>query len=274
MAPPSRQLRRRDVLIQFAATAVIGGCADTSNPPGPQVDPVDEDTGSGSDGEDTGGAGGDDTGTTGGDDDTGGTGGADDTGGSGGDDTGEVDEDWDGAECTQADAPLPGENVGLTPEMSEGPFFRDDMPERAELDVRGNQQTVLILTGRLMDSDRVPIVGAKVCLWHADDDGIYDTSSSDHHLYGYLVTGDDGSFCFKTSRPAPYMDFDRGVYNPGHLHWKVFSADGEHIFTTQHSFQDDPYLENATFPEACLLPVEELAADAQRCAFDFILEAS
>ena len=265
MATKTLTPRRRDVLIQLAATAVMAGCAETSNPPAPGGDPVyGGDTGTGG-ADDTGAGGGESGGGTGNTDDTGAH---QDTGDTG--DTGEMDEAWDKAECDQTSQPLPGDGAAPTPGMSEGPFFREDLPERSELDVRGDQQTVLILSGRLLGPDRQPLAGVKVCLWHANDDGIYQTDSTDHHLYGWQLSAEDGGFCFKTSRPAPYMDLERGVYNPGHLHWKLFQ-DGEALFTTQHSFQDDPYLENADFPEACLLAVEELAPGLQRCRFDFIL---
>lgn len=274
MSRSTRLFRRRDVLVQLGAAALTVGCATTTNPPGPT--PATEDTGGGegTGGETGGGA--DDTGggETGGGETGGGETGGDDTGGQDtGDDTGTPAE-WDRAECDQGEQPLPDGSEGPTPAMSEGPFFREDLPERDELDVRGDQQTVLILTGRVLWSDGSAAAGLRVCLWHANDEGIYETESTDFHLYGYQWTADDGTVCFKTSRPAAYPDYDNGGYNPAHLHWKLFDAEGNVVFTTQHTFEDDPYhAEDGDFLPANILAVEELSEGVIRCRFDFVLPA-
>ena len=157
---------------------------------------------------------------------TGGSGGGDDSGGSstdsGGSDSGTP------AECTD------------TRDDIEGPYYREDIPERDELDTVQGGGTVLTLTGQIVDNDCQPIPGARIDFWQADVDGAYDFTGSSAHFYGYQEADEEGRYAIQSIVPGRYLNNDQ--YRPAHIHVKIF-VDGEERLTTQLYFEGDPYNE-------------------------------
>jgi hypothetical protein len=243
---------RRVVLAQLSATA-LAACAPTEG--------TGKGVGTGGTGE-SGDGGTGDGGT--GDGGTGGTGGG--TGGTGG----ETD-DWT-AVCEDGSTALPEDCARPTPLAGEGPFLRDDVPERTELNVTGDAGEVLIVTGRVLGPDCQPRAGLTFILWSAGgEERFYDTQSEDANLYGWQTTDDNGAFCFRTLKPVPYGEEDNLL--PAHLHIAV--NDGEQrVLTTQLAFDGDPYLENDPKPPELIVTPEVLADGSQLVRYDFILPAS
>lgn len=244
---------RRRILAQISATALVA-CAPTGEP-GKGGGAGTGASGGGTDGADTGGA------------SSGGTGGGvGDTGG----DTG-APLDWT-AECEDGASPLPVDCSRPTPLAGEGPFLRDDVPERADLNVTGDEGDVLILTGRVLGPDCLPRPGLRFILWSAGGaERFYDTQSADANLYGWQETDENGAFCFRTLKPVPYGEPDNLL--PAHLHIAVLDGD-QRVLTTQLAFAGDPHLQNDPKPPELIVEPETLADGSQRVRYDFVLPAT
>ena len=158
----------------------------------------------------------------------------------------------------------------LTPELTEGPYWVNTMLRRA--DIRANTKTARIspgirqqgvpldLTINVRDaSNRKPLNGAAVDIWHANAHGLYSDETSqqagggtgggdtsgENFLRGYQITGKDagihrsaapGRVSFRTIWPGWYAG--RAI----HIHVRVrkLSAGGATIagYTTQIFFSD------------------------------------
>lgn len=247
---------RRRVLAQLSALAVTA-CTTEPGPAG----------GKGGGGGDTGGASGTDG--TSGADGTDGTG-LDGSDGTGGTDTGGGDPDWL-AECDASVQPTPEDCRMPTAFQSEGPFLRGDVPVRSELNVTGDEGEPLVVSGRILDPDCMPVEGAEIIIWKAGGaDRFYDTESADANLYGKQITLADGVFCFYTLKPTPYGP--EGNTLPAHIHVAVL-LDGVRYLTTQLYFEGDEYLDILDFPPPPeLITRPEVRADGLlKLHFDFVL---
>ena len=118
-----------------------------------------------------------------------------------------------------------------TPAQTEGPFFTPNSPERSNLREAGMAGTPITLTGLVLSRSCLPVPGALVELWHADDSGQYDNEG--YRLRGHLFTGDDGSYRFTTIVPGLYPGRTR------HFHVKYQAAD-QPVLTTQLYFPEEP----------------------------------
>ena len=249
---------RRLVVAQLSALA-LSACAPGAKTPGSGEGDTGPTGGSGADGAD-GIDGADGTDGTDGLDGVDGSDGTDGTDGGG----------WE-AECAADDVALPDDCGRGTPFQSEGPFLRDDVPERAELNVTGDTGDVLILKGRVVDSTCAPVEGVTILVWMAGgEDRFYDTESGDANLYGKQTTGADGAYCFRTLLPTPYGP--EGNTLPAHIHVAVVK-DGTRLLTTQLYFEGDPYLEELDFapPPELITSPETLADGSFKLHFDFAL---
>ena len=99
--------------------------------------------------------------------------------------------------------------------------------------------TPLVVHGRAFAADgRTPLAGAIVFAYHTDRDGRYDRPGAPPHtwrLKGWVKTGDDGRFEFRTIRPAPYP----GRQIAAHIHFALFTSDGERYHAGEVVFDDD-----------------------------------
>ena len=99
---------------------------------------------------------------------------------------------------------------------------------------------VILLTGRVLDTDGNPLPGAAVEIWQTDASGVYDhpgdssTANRDQgfQFYGTSIADDDGAYAFRTVRPGYYEP------RPKHIHVKV-KLDGATVLTTQFYFDED-----------------------------------
>jgi protocatechuate 3,4-dioxygenase beta subunit len=128
----------------------------------------------------------------------------------------------------------------LTPGAAEGPFYPVDIPLDADADlvqVKGMSRPatgiVSHVTGKVVDANGRPIIGAKVEIWQCDAFGAYkhprdrgDISEPEFQGYGFTRTTETGAYRFRTIRPTHY---------PGrtpHIHAKI-TAPGQPTLTTQ-----------------------------------------
>lgn len=143
--------------------------------------------------------------------------------------------------------------LSRTPGQSAGPFY----PARKPLDKDNDLAQVagrpgrakgdlLHISGRVLDTDGRAVTGSRVEIWQTNTYGRYDhpRDSRDAPLdpdfqgFGADTVAADGSYWFRTIKPAPYpasADWMR----PPHVHFAVF-APGAEPFITQMYFAGDP----------------------------------
>lgn len=157
--------------------------------------------------------------------------------------------------ATAAEAVAAGMCI-VRPELTEGPYFVDEMLNRSDIRSDPADGTVkdglpLALTFRvaaLNGADCAPLAGAQVDIWHCDAAGVYsdvnDRSGStvgQKFLRGYQLTDANGAAQFLTIYPGWYSG--RAV----HIHFKIRTAAGLE-FTSQLFFDDA--ISNAVYAQA------------------------
>lgn len=151
-----------------------------------------------------------------------------------------------------------------TPSSVLGPFHVLGAPDvKVGADLKGeNEGDLVVVGGRVLDTDGNPIEGAELEIWQTADNGLYsgqDESQPEYNLRAHMVSDADGRYLFSTVRPAPYTVPDDGPvgellaatgrhpWRPSHLHF-IATAKGFRSLVTEVFPSDDPYLdEDAVF---------------------------
>jgi protocatechuate 3,4-dioxygenase beta subunit len=132
-----------------------------------------------------------------------------------------------------------------TPSQTEGPFYPVALPADSDFDLLRNgsndyrQGQPAWVEGVVTDTRGVPVAGAVVEIWQCDQAGHYhhpgDGGRADPAFQGFgrVAVGRDGSYRFRTLRPAPYSG------RTPHIHVKV-KLDGADLLTTQLYVAGDP----------------------------------
>lgn len=148
----------------------------------------------------------------------------------------------------------------MTPSSVEGPFHAPAPPRPmgawiAEGPERRRGEPTVV-HGRVTDCDGVPVAGAVLDIWQANDTGLYDSQDPEQHdgnLRALLTTGDDGTYWFRTVKPSSYpvptdgpvgellRAIGRHPMRPAHIHIKIHAA-GHRPLTTHLFVAGDPYL--------------------------------
>lgn len=148
-----------------------------------------------------------------------------------------------------------------------GPFYLEGAPERSDLVETGMSGTRLTIAGAVLDSACVPIPGALLDFWQADDAGVYDNTG--WRLRGRLYANSEGRWSLQTIVPGRYDT--GGTFRPEHIHVRV-SAPGHLLLTTQLYFPDDPFAATDPFYVPSLtMTVVDLPDGSRRATFDFVL---
>ena len=176
----------------------------------------------------------------------------------------------------------------------EGPYYVPDAPEQkcpATIEMRPDEAgTPLLFQGQVRDTAGAPLAGAKIELWHADEEGFYSQFAPgipEWNLRGSFIADEQGRFEIHTIQPAPYQIPTDGAcgqliaaagwhaWRPAHLHLKV-SAPGHELLTAQLYFPGDPHNEDdiatATKPELMLDIQPAAAGDGVQTTYDFVLD--
>ncbi|GLX02635.1 catechol 1,2-dioxygenase [Microtetraspora sp. NBRC 16547] len=176
----------------------------------------------------------------------------------------------------------------------EGPYYVPDSPElpaETTLPMReGEEGTPLLFQGQVRDVSGTPLAGARVEIWHADDDGYYSQFAPgvpEWNLRGTVVADENGNFKIHTMQPAPYQIPTDGscgkliaaagwhAWRPAHLHLKV-SAPGHQLITTQLYFRGDEHVSDdiasAVKPELILDPRPTGDGTGHEVTYDFVLD--
>ncbi|MEX1165713.1 MAG: protocatechuate 3,4-dioxygenase [Hydrogenophaga sp.] len=138
-----------------------------------------------------------------------------------------------------------GTSRSPTPSQTEGPFYPERLPADHDFDLLRNGkaqysagQTAWI-EGVVTDTRGVPVAGAEIEIWQCDHEGHYhhprDGGRADPAFQGFgrVLVGKDGSYRFRTMKPAPY------VGRTPHIHVKV-RLDRSDLLTTQLYVAGDP----------------------------------
>lgn len=173
----------------------------------------------------------------------------------------------------------------LTPAQTEGPFYPVVLPDDSDADLLANGKLKYLqgqpawLEGSLTDVAGKPVSGGTIEIWQCDQQGHYhhpgDGGRADPAFQGFgrASVGADGTYRFRTLRPAHYEG------RTPHIHVKVKLARRE-LLTTQLYVQDDPHNPqdalwrrlNAADRAALTRPFEPVA-DGVRARFDLVVQA-
>ena len=141
-----------------------------------------------------------------------------------------------------------------------GPFYRAGAPRCRNGDSIVRSPTPgprLAFKGWVRDAQGSPVSGADVHVWHSSPIGLYenqDATQAEMNLRGIFTTEADGSFAFRSVRPAGYpvpTDGPTGTLlraqnrhnlRPAHLHFLIHKP-GYKTIASQVYDPDDPVLE-------------------------------
>jgi protocatechuate 3,4-dioxygenase alpha subunit len=154
-------------------------------------------------------------------------------------------------------------NRGQTPSQTIGPFFRPSLI-RPGLDLPVNPQTRgerIVIEGRVLDGDGVPVDDAIVEIWQANADGRYDHPDDtqeprldpNFHGFGRAATDASGWFRFRTIKPGAVPAPGEGLQAP-HINVTIFARGLLKHLVTRMYFPDEPL--NARDPVLALVPAE------------------
>jgi len=143
--------------------------------------------------------------------------------------------------------------TGATPSTVMGPFHIDGSPE---MDMGANLAEGLggetcFLVGTVQGLDGNPIEGARMDIWQADADGMYESQlgSEEPLLRAIFHTGADGKYLIRTIAPPGYsIPMDGAVgdllreteishFRPAHLHFLIEAPGYQTLIT--HLFKKD-----------------------------------
>lgn len=164
-----------------------------------------------------------------------------------------------------------------------GPFHVEGVGvEEMGFDIcRDGKGEPCVVSGRVADAGGRPIEGAVLDVWQTNGDGRYDVQQPDeqpeHNMRGKFVTGADGRYWFRTTKPVSYpvptdgpvgrmLDATgRHARRPAHIHF-IVTADGFEPVVTHIFVRGDPWIDSdAVFgvKESLIVPFD-LEEDAGR----------
>ena len=164
-----------------------------------------------------------------------------------------------------------------------GPFHVEGVGvEEMGFDIcRDGKGEPCVVSGRVADAGGRPIEGAVLDVWQTNGDGRYDVQQPDdqpeNNMRGKFVTGADGRYWFRTTKPVSYpvptdgpvgrmLDATgRHARRPAHIHF-IVTAEGFEPVVTHIFVRGDPWIDSdAVFgvKESLIVPFE-LEEDAGR----------
>jgi protocatechuate 3,4-dioxygenase beta subunit len=100
------------------------------------------------------------------------------------------------------------------------------------------------ISGTVYERDgRTPAAGVVLFVYHTDATGHYDPEDDPFapRLRGWMRTGSDGHYRFRSVRPAPYPNHSE----PAHIHVHIWSDTMPEHFLPEYWFADDPLIKPA-----------------------------
>jgi protocatechuate 3,4-dioxygenase, beta subunit len=184
------------------------------------------------------------------------------------------------------------EELERTATQTEGPFYPDKLPLDTDNDllvindgITPAVGDVTYLSGRVLDANSNPIMGAVVEIWQCDSNGVYlhtgdsgrkkDQQDANFQGFGRFITGSSGEYLFRTIKPVPYAG------RTPHIHFKV-KRGGRELLTTQcyirgHELnqRDGIYRRTGAAVETLLVdfkPVKDSRFSELAAKFDIVLD--
>jgi protocatechuate 3,4-dioxygenase beta subunit len=129
---------------------------------------------------------------------------------------------------------------------------RDVDPLEADLTIQHAGEPIgerITVSGRVVDGEGRPVRRQLVEVWQANAGGRYIHKRDQHPApldpnftgAGRFLTGDDGSYLFRTIKPGPYPWLNhRNAWRPAHIHFSLFGTDFTQRMVTQMYFPGDP----------------------------------
>jgi protocatechuate 3,4-dioxygenase, beta subunit len=108
---------------------------------------------------------------------------------------------------------------------------------------------LITVTGRVLDEDGSPVVGAVIELWQANSAGKYIHAMDKHQApidpkfsgQGRLVTNEAGEYEFATIKPGAYPVLESGWWwRPPHIHFSILGVSWMDRYVTQIFFPGEP----------------------------------
>ena len=154
------------------------------------------------------------------------------------------------------------EREGATQTTVLGPFYVGEhkaMPHGTDISA-GIEGARMFVQSRVTDLAGKPLANVPVDVWHADDDGFYDSQKPSYETQGpslraRFVTDADGRFFFRTILPCSYpiptdgpvgemiLQTARHPMRPAHVHFLV-NAPGYEPLITHVFIEGDKYLDS------------------------------
>lgn len=170
------------------------------------------------------------------------------------------------------------EREGATQTTVLGPFYvgvHKPTPHGSDIS-QGITGQPMFVRSRVTDLAGRPLAGAEIDVWHADDDGFYDSQKPSYETQGpslraRFVTDADGRFSFRTILPCSYpiptdgpvgeliAATKRHPMRPAHVHFLV-KAQGFEPLVTHVFIEGDQYLSS----DAVFGVKDELVARVER----------
>jgi len=155
------------------------------------------------------------------------------------------------------------DHAGATETTVLGPFYVGEhkvMPDGTNISPRNVTGEKMFVQSRVTDLEGKPLAGVPVDVWHADDDGLYDSQKPDYDTAGpsaraRFITDSDGRFFFRTILPRSYpiptdgpvgemiVQTNRHAMRPAHVHFLV-NAKGYEPLITHVFIGGDQYLDS------------------------------
>ncbi len=155
-------------------------------------------------------------------------------------------------------------SASLTPQLTEGPFFKAGSPERASLIDANTPGTKLVITGTVYSADCKPVAHALLDFWQADASGNYDNSG--YNLRGHQYTDASGRYQLTTIVPGLYTG------RTEHIHVKVQAPNGQ-LITTQLFFPGVAQNDSDGIFNPALLMVVQQGSDGEQALYNFVVPA-
>ncbi|MBR0824419.1 intradiol ring-cleavage dioxygenase [Bradyrhizobium manausense] len=152
---------------------------------------------------------------------------------------------------------------GATETTVLGPFYVGEhtvTPHGADISPHNLTGEKMFVQSCVMDINGKPLAGVPVDVWHADDDGLYDSQKPNYDSVGAsgrarFITDADGRFTFRTILPCSYpiptdgpvgemiVKTNRHPMRPAHVHFLV-NAKGHEPLITHVFISGDKYLDS------------------------------
>ena len=156
----------------------------------------------------------------------------------------------------------------LTLQQTEGPFYTPQTPHRRDIRDPFVSDNLLLVAGRVMDSQCRPIPGAVLDFWQTDHAGQYDQES--YRYRGHQYTDSAGRFELITVRPQAYTAMN--IFRTPHIHAKI-QGQGTGLLTTQIYLPDaeETNARDGIYDPSLTVRYAGNEGSLQRSVFDFVL---